>query len=155
VTLPLSPATGELVAGEDGEPLDSRMGEHLPLRILLVEDHPTNQLVATRMLAWLGYRADVAADGVEALDALVRQPYDVVLMDLHLPRLDGKQAARAIRAQATAEHQPTIVAFTAAAFEGDRQACLDAGMDDFIAKPATRRTLAAALRRAAAARADR
>ncbi|WP_320668765.1 ATP-binding protein [Patulibacter defluvii] len=151
LTLPLPPAPA--ITGPDGAAswFDPGMAKRLPRRILVVEDNQTNQLVAIRMLEKLGYRADLAADGIEAIDAVARQRYDVVLMDMHLPRLGGKEASRAIRQQVAADHQPYIVAVTAAAFEGDRQACLAAGMDDFVAKPTTGPTLAAALERSAVA----
>ena len=106
-----------------------------------------NQKVALFILAKLGYRADVAADGREALAALRRQRYDIVLMDVHMPEMDGLEATRRIR-QAEEPHRPWIVALTANAMAGDREACLAAGMDDYISKPIKPDEIAAALSRA-------
>jgi len=106
-----------------------------PLRVLLAEDNLVNQRVAVQILAKLGYNADVAANGQEAVDAVLRQPYDLVLMDVQMPDVDGLAATRCIRQQVAADSQPAIVAMTAAVLTEDRQACLEAGMDAFIAKP--------------------
>jgi CheY-like chemotaxis protein len=118
---------------------DAEMGERLPLRILLVEDNAVNQKLALRLLARMGYRTDVAGNGLEAIDALQRQPYDVVLMDVQMPELDGLAATRRIRQLSSEElganGQPRIIAMTASAMEEDREQCLIAGMDDFISKP--------------------
>jgi CheY-like chemotaxis protein len=89
------------------------------------------------MLRKLGYRADVAANGQEVLQALERQRYDIVLMDVRMPDMDGLEAARAIRDGWPPEDQPCIIAITAYALEGDRERCLGAGMDDYISKPIT------------------
>ena len=106
-----------------------------PLKILIAEDNPVNQKVALRLMQRLGYQADVAANGLEVLDALQRQPYDVVLMDVQMPEMDGLTATRQIRQIFSTQTQPHIIAMTASATQGDRQACLAAGMDDYIAKP--------------------
>jgi len=118
---------------------------HIPksLRILLAEDNVINQKVAVRMLERLGYQAEVAADGREVLAALKRKPYDVVLMDVQMPEMDGLEATRRIRR--TPCHQPYIIAMTAHAMKGDREECLDAGMDDYISKPVRIEELKAAL----------
>jgi signal transduction histidine kinase/CheY-like chemotaxis protein len=105
-----------------------------PLRILLAEDNPVNQRVAALMLERLGHRIDVVADGAEAVDAIAAEDYDLVLMDLHMPRLDGLAAAREARRRRPGD-RPRIVAMTASATDESRRACLSTGMDDFIAKP--------------------
>jgi CheY-like chemotaxis protein len=115
--------------------LDGQMGVRHPLRILLAEDHDVNQKVAVMLLERLGYRADVAANGLEALEALRRQEYDLVLMDIHMPEMDGVEATRHIRNRLPPELQPYIVALTANALEGDRETYLKAGMDDYLSKP--------------------
>jgi CheY-like chemotaxis protein len=118
------------------------------LSILVAEDNKVNQTVITRMLQKLGHRVDIAADGLEAVNALRRMPYDLVLMDCQMPGMDGFEATRAIRAgEAGSPGHIPIVALTANAMHGDREQCLAAGMDDFIAKPVTKQTLAAALER--------
>ena len=118
--------------------------EDKPLRILLTEDIPLNQKVAVQMLSLYGYEVDVANNGKEAVEAVKRQPYDLVFMDVQMPEMDGLEAAQQIRA----EHdiaQPHIVAMTAHAMQGDRQECLSAGMNDYIRKPIRKRDLAEAL----------
>ena len=119
------------------------MAERLPLRILAVEDNATNQKLILLILERLGYRADSAYHGLEALESVSRRVYDVVLMDVHMPEMDGLEATRRIRAGLTV--QPRIIAMTANAMESDRQACLAAGMDDYISKPIQVRDLRAAL----------
>jgi CheY-like chemotaxis protein len=132
-------------------PAAENLAETLPLRILLAEDNVINQKVAIKMLERLGYRADVAANGAEVLDAVRRQPYDVVLMDVQMPEMDGLDATRRIRTEMTV--QPRIVAMTAHAMQGDREQCLEAGMDDYVSKPVRLDELAAALRRCSEQRA--
>jgi CheY-like chemotaxis protein/HPt (histidine-containing phosphotransfer) domain-containing protein len=127
---------------------DAQLGERLPLRLLLAEDNAVNQKLALQMLRKMGYRADVAGNGLEVLDALERQPYDVVLMDVQMPELDGLEATRRIRAMTQAGRtQPRIIAMTANAMQGDREACLAAGMDDYVGKPIQVKELQAALER--------
>jgi signal transduction histidine kinase/DNA-binding response OmpR family regulator len=122
-----------------------------PLRILLAEDNAVNQRVAVRMLEKLGHRADLAADGQEALQALRRQPYDVILMDVQMPEMDGEEATRRIRAEWPPERQPRIIAMTAHAMQEDRARYLAGGMDDYISKPVQLDQLRRALARAAGA----
>jgi PAS domain S-box-containing protein len=121
--------------------------ERSALRILLAEDNAMNQKVALRLLERLGYRADVATNGLEAIEALERQPYDVVLMDVQMPELDGLDATRRIVERWPAESRPHIVAMTANALPEDREACFAAGMDDYVAKPIRPEELVAALKR--------
>jgi PAS domain S-box-containing protein len=118
------------------------------LRILLAEDNAMNQKVALRLLEQLGYRADVASNGREAIEALERQPYDVVLMDVQMPELDGLDATREICERWPEETRPHIVAMTANALPEDREACFAAGMNDYVAKPIRAEELVAALKRA-------
>lgn len=130
-----------------GPTIDPQMGKRHPLRILLTEDNALNQKLALRMLKRMGYRADVASNGLEALQALRRQPYDVVLMDIQMPEMDGEQATRRIRSEWAAERQPRIIAMTAHAMVGAREQYLAVGMDDYISKPVRIEQLADALRR--------
>ncbi|MGB8643736.1 MAG: response regulator [Anaerolineae bacterium] len=127
--------------------LDAHMGERHPLRILLAEDNVTNQKLALLVLERLGYRADVAGNGLEVVDAVRRQPYDLVLMDMQMPEMDGLEATRVIARETPAERRPRIVAMTANAMQEDRDECLAAGMDDFITKPIQFAELVAALGR--------
>jgi CheY-like chemotaxis protein len=114
--------------------MDKEMGKHHPLRILLAEDNAVNQKLALRILEQMGYRADVASNGIEAVESIERQVYDVILMDVQMPEMDGLDATRNIR-KLTEVTQPHIIAMTANAMEGDREMCLAAGMDDYVSKP--------------------
>lgn len=105
------------------------------IRILVAEDNPINQKVAMKMIKSLGYRADVAGNGLEVLDALNRQPYDVVLMDVQMPEMDGLDATRRIRQRSPAEDGPYVIAMTANAMQGDEEICLAAGMNEYLTKP--------------------
>jgi signal transduction histidine kinase/DNA-binding response OmpR family regulator/HPt (histidine-containing phosphotransfer) domain-containing protein len=124
---------------------DAAMGERLPLRILLAEDIAVNQKLMLTLLGRMGYRADVAGNGLEVLAALQRQPYDVVLMDVQMPEMDGLEAARCIHQQWPTDARPWIVALTANAMREDREVCQAAGMDDYLAKPVKVSELQAAL----------
>ena len=132
--------------------MDPEMAKRHPLRILLAEDNAVNQKLATRLLAQMGYRADVAANGLEAIDALERQRYDIVLMDVQMPEMDGLEASRQINKQWSRDQRPQIVAMTANAMQGDRELCIAAGMDDYITKPIRVEELVAALDRVPARR---
>ena len=125
----------------------SESGARQPLRILLAEDNLINQKVALGLLARLNYPVDVVATGLEVLDALRQQPYDVILMDVQMPEMDGLEATRQIRRQWPANQQPAIIAMTANALQGDREECLAAGMNDYVSKPIRFEELAAALNR--------
>ncbi|HEY9695505.1 MAG TPA: response regulator [Oculatellaceae cyanobacterium] len=111
------------------------LAEELPLRILLAEDNVVNQKVALHILKRMGYEADIANNGLEALAALRRQSYDVVLMDMQMPEMDGLTATRQICQEWSSEERPRIIAMTANAMQGDRELCLNAGMDDYVSKP--------------------
>ena len=117
------------------------------LRVLLAEDNVVNQRVARLVLQRLGHRCDVVGNGAESLTALATVPYDVVLMDVQMPVMDGLEATRRIRADLPAAQQPRIIAMTANAMEEDRERCLAAGMDDYLSKPVRREDLTAALGR--------
>ena len=134
---------------EAGKPrLDASMAQRHPLRILLAEDNVVNQKLALRLLQQMGYRADLASNGIEAVECVERQPYDVVLMDVQMPEMDGLEATRRIAARLRGEAGPKIIAMTANAMQGDRKACLAAGMDDYITKPIRVEALVQALERA-------
>ena len=121
-----------------------------PLQVLLADDNAVNQQLALALLKKMGYRADVATNGAEVLEALARRPYDVVLMDVEMPVMDGLEASRRINQEWPAGQRPRIIAMTANAMQGDREACLAAGMDDYLSKPIRREELAAALARSEA-----
>ncbi len=146
----------EVLAGEQEEPtkqraavsaFDGEMGQRLPLRILLAEDNAINQKLALRLLERMGYRADVAGNGMETLEALRRQRYDVVLMDVQMPEMDGLETTRHIRSEWAVQDQPRIIAMTANAMQEDREQCLAAGMDDYLSKPIRIHELTEALQR--------
>jgi CheY-like chemotaxis protein len=132
------PAARKAVAAK----LDPSMSQRLPLRVLLCDDNLINQKVALRLLQQMGYKADVANNGLECLLALQRQPYDVIFMDVQMPEMDGIEATRQIRQRQKDPSETgnfksniAIVAMTANAMQGDREKCLAAGMDDYVAKP--------------------
>jgi len=127
-------------------------GDGARLRILLAEDNAVNRKLALKLLERMGHTADVAENGQEAVEAVERRPYDVILMDVQMPELDGLEATRTIRAGTPAGGQPRIVAMTANAMAGDREACLAAGMDDYVSKPIRPSELAAALERVGSVR---
>ena len=133
----------------DATPSGGTFADEHPLRILVAEDNLVNQKVTRQQLHRLGYRVDIVADGHEVVDALGRQPYDVVLMDLQMPGMDGLEATRRI-VEGAVDTRPYIIAMTASAMKEDRQRCFDAGMDDYVAKPVDTEALAEALRRSSA-----
>jgi PAS domain S-box-containing protein len=115
--------------------IHSKLAQVLPLKILLVEDGLVNQKIALKLIERLGYQADVANNGLEAVKAIQNQFYDVVFMDVQMPEMDGLEATRQIRGELSLSKQPQIIAMTANARPEDRQECLNAGMDDYISKP--------------------
>ena len=126
----------QLPAAAPAKPLmDVGMSTRHPLRILLAEDNVVNQKLAMRLLQQMGYRADLASNGIEAVESVQRQTYDVVLMDVQMPEMDGLEASRQITAKWPSDKRPRIVAMTANAMQGDREMCLAAGMDDYLSKP--------------------
>ncbi|MDZ8085034.1 MAG: PAS domain S-box protein [Nostoc sp. DedQUE12b] len=129
--------------------VDRHLGHRLPLRILLAEDTVVNQKVALLMLQKIGYGADVVSNGLEAIAVLQKQRFDVVLMDVHMPKMDGLEATRRICQEWGVGFRPHIIAITANAMQGDRQLCLAAGMDDYISKPIQLEELAQALSKCA------
>jgi CheY-like chemotaxis protein/HPt (histidine-containing phosphotransfer) domain-containing protein len=127
--------------------LDPRLARRLPLRLLLADDNPINQKVGLSVLRKLGYHADVATNGLEVLKALEQKAYDLLFLDVQMPEMDGLEAARQICSRWPREKRPRIVAMTGNALAGDREKCLDAGMDDYISKPIRVNELQAALER--------
>jgi CheY-like chemotaxis protein len=153
--LPLARISARLLSGEtpiqvahNPQMTPAEEPKKYPLRVLLAEDNLVNQKVATRLLAKYGAKPDIAANGVETVDAIKRQPYDVILMDVQMPEMDGLEATRQIRAQLPDHRQPHIIALTAGATSDDRAECTAAGMDQFITKPVRVTELYAALDRA-------
>ncbi|TAG25758.1 MAG: PAS domain-containing sensor histidine kinase [Burkholderiales bacterium] len=136
-----------------------KLADEYPLRILLAEDNLVNQRVATLILQGLGYQIELAVNGALALamlqEAAPVKPFDLVLMDVQMPEMDGLEATRRIRSDIAASQQPQIVAMTANAMEGDREICIDAGMDDYLSKPIKPTALAQALQEAAKRRLER
>jgi signal transduction histidine kinase/ActR/RegA family two-component response regulator len=152
VDLPLHPASAEdLMRPAPEVPPTASTGDVPRMRILVVDDNDLNLQLARHMLEKLGITPDLACDGREAVDALRRQGYDVVLMDLQMPFMSGLEASQIIRAEIPADRQPFIAAVTARVMAADKQACREVGMDDFLAKPVRLEELRALLLRAAAA----
>ena len=144
-SIPLVP---EQAAAGSHPPEDPKgnMAAHYPLRILLAEDNRSNQKLLSHVLGHLGYQASVASNGREVLEALRQHPYDVILMDIQMPELDGIQATRMIRSGFPAKLQPAIIALTAHASEEDRMHCMEAGMNGYLTKPLRRNLLEETLR---------
>ncbi len=143
---PEQASLGETTAAKTPARSAPTAGRTDDLRILLVEDEPDNQALALQMLGQLGHRADVASDGLEALERLEQHAYDLVLMDVMMPRLDGLETTRRLRRDLPAAEQPRVIALTARALRSDREACLSAGMDGYLSKPVRMDALAEALK---------
>jgi CheY-like chemotaxis protein len=126
---------GAAIAAARANAFDRALGSEHPLNILLAEDNVVNQKVALLLLDRLGYRADVAASGTEVVEAVQRQRYDVILMDVHMPEMDGIEATRRVFALLPPTEIPYIIAMTAAAMQEDRERCRQVGMQNFISKP--------------------
>ncbi len=141
------PATAEGPAAASTAFREPILAQEYPLSVLVAEDNHVNQKVALRFLERLGYRAEAVGNGLEAISALEGHPYDLVLMDLQMPEMDGLEATRQIRQRLPRERQPKIIALTANAMQGDRDICLAAGMDDYISKPVKMNEIAAVIRR--------
>ncbi len=124
-----------LEVGPKSKQIEPSMCEKFPLQILVAEDNIVNQKVALKVLQKMGYDAEIANDGLEVIDALERQPFDLVLMDMQMPNMDGIQATRKICKMWSSERRPRIIAMTANAMQGDKEKCFEAGMDDYISKP--------------------
>ena len=124
-----------------------KLANAIPLDVLLVEDNPVNQKVALRFLERLGYRADAVGNGIEAVQSCERRSYHLVLMDIQMPEMDGFTASREIRKRLPDWRQPRILALTANALQGDRELCMQAGMDDYLSKPIKIKDLSEAIRR--------
>ncbi|HEY4590535.1 MAG TPA: ATP-binding protein, partial [Thermoanaerobaculia bacterium] len=125
--------------------LDPGLARRHPLRILLAEDHLVSRQMTAGLLAHLGYQADLASHGREVLEALESRRYDVILMDVQMPEMDGLEVTRRIRRELAPDRQPKIIALTAHAMAGDRERCLEAGMDGYLSKPVEIAALEAAL----------
>ncbi|MEM9454602.1 MAG: response regulator [Myxococcota bacterium] len=126
---------------------DEQLASRLPLSILVAEDNPVNQQLAEAVLRKMGYRVDIVGDGAEVIEVVQRRSYDVVLMDMHMPKIDGLDATRRIRGELASDRQPHIIAVTASATTQDRLKCMDAGMNDYLSKPFRSKELVAALER--------
>jgi len=148
------PAAPVSMLAEGMKPVPPRLAQQTSLQVLLVEDNPINQLLAKAILTNLGHQVETARDGREALDLFATRPWDMVLMDIHMPVMSGLDATRHIRQQEAPGRHTPIIATTAGAMEADRAACLAAGMDDYIAKPYKPQVLQDLLTRMAQQRAD-
>ena len=138
VTQDLDDRTSRINQARQSYEFDPRMARNHPLRILLAEDNVVNQKVAIHILQHMGYRADVAANGLEVLTMIAQHSYDLILMDMQMPEMDGLEATKQIDyswEKGKLINKPRIVAMTANAMQGDREICLASGMDDYLSKP--------------------
>jgi CheY-like chemotaxis protein len=115
--------------------IDRTLAARVPLRILVADDNRVNQKVGSAFLQKMGYRVEVASNGLEVLQALGRQTFDIIFLDVQMPEMDGCEAARQIRSKWSEAKRPRLIAMTGNAMQGDREKCLEAGMDDYISKP--------------------
>ncbi|MGK5092136.1 response regulator [Deltaproteobacteria bacterium TL4] len=136
----------QLPATKSGVPVQ-KLGERLPLRILVAEDNRINQVLVIALLEELGYIADMASNGREVMDSLKRQDYDIILMDVQMPELDGFETTRHILDKWPEARRPKIIAVTANALQGDKERCLEAGMNDYLSKPIMENELISVLTR--------
>lgn len=134
VNLPAKTTASFIPGQSDDQPLSADFSIQFPLRILIAEDNAINRLIANKILNKLGYKPATAENGTEVLKMLDEQQFDLVLMDVQMPEMDGLEATRAIRMNNKGQ-QPTIIAMTANAMQGDKEECLAAGMDDYLGKP--------------------
>ncbi len=139
VEIEAAPNKHEVPEGAE-KAFSEKFAEQYPLRILVAEDSPSNQKVLLEMLRRMGYRADAVADGSEVLQVLERRPYDLILMDIKMPEMDGLEATRRIRSRWPGD-LPKILAITAFALDGDEERCLEAGMNGYLAKPVQKEKL--------------
>jgi CheY-like chemotaxis protein len=140
--------TRDFPSPRDKETPGTLLGDAWPLKILVAEDNAVNQRVTDLMLKRLGFQSAIVANGLEALDILQKETFDVVFLDVQMPEMDGLEAAKEICRTYPGESKPWLIALTAHAVEGDKDDCLAAGMDDYVSKPVRSESLDAALRRA-------
>ena len=131
----LAETPAKMTGKSSGPVLDRTLAGRLPLTLLVAEDNPVNQKLLLRILERMGYRADLAANGTEAIDALKRKDYDIIFMDVEMPEMDGLEATRRIIRDGRIDGKPVIIGTTAYAMEGDMKKCFDVGMDHYISKP--------------------
>jgi len=130
-----SRAQDKISAVKDSANLNTELAQKIPVRILVAEDNSINQKLISRLLTKFGYVAEIVANGLEVMEALGRQKYDIIFMDMQMPEMDGLEATRQIIKKYGQKKRPKIIALTANTIQGDRERCIDAGMDDYISKP--------------------
>jgi CheY-like chemotaxis protein len=136
-------------------PTKAPLGQTNPLRILLAEDVLISQCVATLLFERIGYKLELACNGLEVLTTVSCRPFDIIFLDVQMPGMDGLTCARRLCAEYPVDRRPWIIALTAHALDGDREICLDAGMDDYLSKPLTGKAIIAAINRATSHLTDR